>query len=533
MNYAQVLAKPVPQSKPVSPKQVKNNAGGYSFTVNKWMRFERFLILGSLGGTYYVNAQDLTKQNLDVVRDCLKEDAPRVLNLVTDVSTKGRSFNNDASLLVLALAVSKKGLARQYALANFPTIVRTGSHLFSFANYYKVLGGTWSRSVRDTVAAWYTGRNHDQLAYQVIKYQQRNKWSHRDVLRLAHAKPTPAGDAGHDALFAWLVKGEVKESAPTLLNVYKSALAATTEDEIINLVKNHRLTWEFVPGQWLGSKEVWAALLPNLPMTALVRNLARLTANGLIAPLADDTYSIVERLNNQEAIKKARLHPLSLLNAWKVYRFGRGVKGSLSWTPVDAISDALEDAFLKSFDRVEPTGKRVYWAQDVSGSMSGAIAGNLQVNCAEAGAAMALAFAKSEQKFHAAGFNQGLQPLTVSKRSTFNSLLKQVTDVNFGGTDCALPMLDAMEKEMPVDLFVVCTDNETWAGRIHPHEALNRYRERMGIDAKLVVLGMASSDFTIANPDDPGMLDVVGMDTQVYNLVRQFAGGNEEGAELE
>lgn len=34
------------------------------------------------------------------------------------------------------------------------------------------------------------------------------------------------------------------------------------------------------------------------------------------------------------------------------------------------------------------------------------------------------------------------------------------------------------------------TDSETWAGTIHPDEALRRYREPAGIPAKLAVVGM-------------------------------------------
>jgi hypothetical protein len=44
-----------------------------------------------------------------------------------------------------------------------------------------------------------------------------------------------------------------------------------------------------------------------------------------------------------------------------------------------------------------------------------------------------------------------------------------------------------------------------------------------GIRAKLVVVGMALNGFTIADPDDAGMLDVVGFDTVTPNLIADFA----------
>jgi 60 kDa SS-A/Ro ribonucleoprotein len=80
----------------------------------------------------------------------------------------------------------------------------------------------------------------------------------------------------------------------------------------------------------------------------------------------------------------------------------------------------------------------------------------------------------------------------------------------------------ALRQRRPVDVFVVYTDNETWAGHIHPVQALRQYRDAMGIDAKLVVVGMTATQFTIADPADPGMLDVVGFDASVPDVMAHF-----------
>jgi 60 kDa SS-A/Ro ribonucleoprotein len=102
-------------------------------------------------------------------------------------------------------------------------------------------------------------------------------------------------------------------------------------------------------------------------------------------------------------------------------------------------------------------------------------------------------------------------------------VLRATSALPFGGTDCALPMLEATKHRWPVDLFVVYTDSETWAGQVHPAQALRQYRERMGILAKLVVVGMASNGFSIADPNDAGMLDVVGFDTAAPQVLADFA----------
>jgi 60 kDa SS-A/Ro ribonucleoprotein len=96
----------------------------------------------------------------------------------------------------------------------------------------------------------------------------------------------------------------------------------------------------------------------------------------------------------------------------------------------------------------------------------------------------------------------------------------------FSGTDCSLPMIYAKENNLKYDAFVVYTDNETWAGEIHASQALKQYRKQSGIDAKLVVVAMASSSFSIADPSDPGMLDVVGYDTSVPDVISNFIKGD-------
>ncbi len=80
-------------------------------------------------------------------------------------------------------------------------------------------------------------------------------------------------------------------------------------------------------------------------------------------------------------------------------------------------------------------------------------------------------------------------------------------------------------KTVPVDAFITYTDSETWAGGIHPSQALTSYREKTGIPARSVVVGMVSNQFSIADPNDPGMLDVVGFDTAAPAVIADFISG--------
>jgi hypothetical protein len=186
--------------------------------------------------------------------------------------------------------------------------------------------------------------------------------------------------------------------------------------------------------------------------------------------------------------------------------------------------DALDAAFYKTFRTIEPTGKRTMLALDVSGSMSGGqVAGVPGLTPRDASAAMSLITAATETNHGFVGFSTKLIELPISPRQRLDDVIKVISGLPFAGTDCALPMTWALQHRREVDTFVVYTDSETWAGSTHPSIALRKYREKMGIDAKLIVVGMTSNGFTIADPDDAGMLDVVGFDTATPSVIADFA----------
>lgn len=511
-----------PQTEPIPDREemVKNSAGGYIFEIDDWARLDRFLILGSEKSTYYASARKLTRQNAGAVLRCIKADGQRVVRQIVKISDAGRAPKNDPALFALAMCA---GLGdhptRKAALEALPAVARIGTHLFHFLEYVEGFRG-WGRGLREAVAAWYNDKPVDNLAYQVVKYQQRDGWSHRDALRLAH--PNPGEDEVRKDLYGWIVKGEGLNT-PDLVAAFELAQLAETKQTIIVLIIKNGLTREMIPTEWLNDPDVWAALLKSMPLTAMIRNLGKMTSVGLFKPMGKQTETVITRLRDQDYIKKSRLHPLSILVALRTYAAGKGVRGSLTWDPVAGIIDALDDAFYLSFGNVEPSGKRTMLALDVSGSMAWGNVGGLPITPREASAAMALVTARTEPQYTVMAFAHQLTPITISPRQRLDDVIKVVSDFGFGGTDCALPMLYALENKIEIDTFIVYTDNETWAGNIHPVQALEMYRRQTGIAAKLVVVGMTATEFSIADPADGGMLDVVGYDTATPQLITDFS----------
>jgi len=528
--YSQYSKKKTPQSEPIpGSDQVENDAGGYVYPLDDWKRLDRFLILGTEGGTYYVGETRFTFENAEAVIRCIKADGARVVDRVVAISDAGRAPKNDPALFVLALCASLGDIeTRRAALGPLPQVARIGTHLFHFLEFCKGLRG-WGRGLRTAVADWYNQKPVEKLAYQAIKYQKRDGWSHRDALRKAHPiPPTPQ----HKALYHWITQSKLTEEIPSLVAAFHQLQNAESVKEVVQLIGEYKLPRETVPTKFLTEAKVWEALLPEMGLTALLRNLGNMSAYGLLVPGNWEVIDqVLARLSNREEIQRARIHPIHVVLAYLTYRQGEGFRGKNRWEPVPQVVDALDAMVYQAFDFVEPTNHAYYIGVDVSGSMRSGLSGVPLMTCAQGAAVMAMTIARTESKHIIKGFTSTegyrsgtnlMSDLQITANTTLAEAFSEVYQNNFGRTDCALPVLDALKRQINVDVFVVITDSETWAGEIHPSQALQEYRARFNPKAKMIVIGMTSNGFTIADPSDPLSLDVVGFDTSTPSIIAEF-----------
>lgn len=515
------------QSEKAESHQVKNNAGGYSFEVDKWQRLERFLILGTDGGTYYVGQQDLTKENVDFVRELLATDSAEVIRRTVDVSVNGRAVKNSSALFVLALAMNTEGVDKSAVKDAVQKVARTSTHLFEYMTYLENLGG-WGRAKKASVADWYTDKTSDQLALQVVKYRQRDGWTHRDALRLAH----PVGLDQNVGNFV-LGKAYNEKDAPRIISGFNRVQSAKTASEVVSLIKEFNLPWEAIPTQWHKDLDVWRSLFEaGMGQSALIRNVTRFARMDAFKDLKF-AAEYANALSNPDRIAKGKIHPINYLNASVVYNDGQLDRSSSGWMSVyrsktwetnTKVAAALDDGFYLAFKNVEPANKRTMVALDVSGSMGTAAMG-LDLSCMQVGAAIAMQIARTEPYSEILGFSHELVPLKITERDSLDSAMNKIRQVRMGGTDCALPMLHATKRKQEIDTFVVVTDSETWYGSTHPHQALKNYRKGFVSDARLAVLGVEGNKFTIADPKDAGSMDFVGFDSNGPKVLADFSAG--------
>jgi hypothetical protein len=334
---------------------------------------------------------------------------------------------------------------------------------------------------------------------------------------------------------------EIEACTTSVADLYKA----------LKLVRDHGLVREQIPTHLLNSSDIWTELLKSkgangkqngMPLEALMRNLGKLSSLPNFMPT--NTEFICARLSSEEDIQKSRIHPFKALIASKIYGMGKALKGALAWTVSPRVHDQLTTTFMRSFKNVAPTGRRYMAALDVSGSMSVACMGCPAISCRQASAALAHMLYETEPHVYVRGFTSSTTSgYSISSRPVspddgfrnFDHLVRRgmtldqfirATDAPYGATDCSLPMLRAIDENLDVDVFIVMTDNETFAGKVHPQVALENYRKHANKpDAKLIVVGMTANSLTIADPNDRNTLNLAGFDASMPEIIAMFVRG--------
>ncbi|XP_076437482.1 RNA-binding protein Ro60-like isoform X3 [Babylonia areolata] len=468
----------------------------------------------------------------------------QVVSILKDASVGGRSTKQDTLLCALAKCCRNEDMkTKQAAYAAVQAICRIPTHLFQLVKFIEEAGQSsgWGRGLRAVVCRWYNAAaaNPRTLAMHVTKYMNRHGWKHRDLFRLAHIKPV------NDAI-GFIVRYAVKgmkeaedefledgylgrtnlETVHKYLKAVEEVKRCTDEKRVIELVQEHDLVREHLNTEMLNKAAIWSVLLEKMPLTALLRNLNKMTSVKVFDD-AEKVELVRSKLLNMNALRKARVHPLKILSASTIYAQGYGDKGSLVWMPNPGIKNLLEEAFYASFQAVEPTNKRILIALDISASMNIPM-NEMNITVRQASTAMCLVTVRTEPHCDIVGFHHRLIPLEIFRdpNKTLGQLVEETDRLGFGSTDCSKPITWALKHRKEYDAFIIYTDSETNCHKIPPYHALLHYRQAMNKpSAKLIVVGMKTNNVTVADPNDMHMLDIVGFDPDTPELIRDFLMG--------
>jgi 60 kDa SS-A/Ro ribonucleoprotein len=493
------------------------------FPISDKQKLQRFLILGTAGGTFYASENKLSK---DFIHDlnrmiAYKEGGQMVLSTLLDVRKNNRAYKQDPTLFVLAFLLSKGDPETKAAAgAAFNDIVQTGTQLFTVVEYLDGMRG-WGESMRRPIANWYTSKDPHALAYQLCKYQQRNGWSHRDVVKLSHPK-AGKDNAISDLLGFAVGKKKIKDGLVSIFSMLREE--AVSEKFVIESVEKFGITFEMIPDE-LKTPAVWTALEKNMQLIALIRNLSLMTRLGIYDPWDVNTYQgAIDRLTHEGFIKRSRVHPMQFLAASTTYARGQGMRST--WTPIPRIIDALSDGFKKAFVNVEATNKRIIAGIDLSGSMgASSVVGVEGLSSAEAVSAMATVLLGTEPNTMCVGYSSVEKKIDLTPGITLRAVSAEVRAKIGGNTDCAIPVKVALEKKIVVDGFIIFTDEQSNFGPMKVGEAFKKYQETINPDAKCVFITACMSNITVAAPDNKDMISIAGFSPDTLSISIDFING--------
>ncbi|GAA6222537.1 60 kDa SS-A/Ro ribonucleoprotein [Lates japonicus] len=522
--------------------QNSTGGGGCPWEVSEKARLCRFLCYGSEGDIYTAREEGRVSMESAVALLSLLQEGrgAEVVEEIKRFTQDERAVRLGPSFFALALCTQHSELkTRQAAFKALKEVCRDPAHLFSVIQYKKELKegmkcGIWGRALRKAVSDWYNEQDAMSLAAAVTKCKQREGWSHQDLLRLAHTKPAneaialiskyvTKGWKGVQLAYADKENSEEVVKVLSYLEVVEKVKHSCDETEVINLIEEHKLEREQLLTDHLKSKQVWRALLKEMPLQSVLRILGRMTSNKILEPGGSETQAVCDRIQSETALKKAKIHPFSILLASENYKRGQGYQGKTKWEPDSSILKAMDSAFYKSFMNVEPVGKRFVVAVDVSTSLSSVVPGT-SISTAVAAAAITMIFARTEADTQVLAYSEGaLVPCTVSADMTLAQATVELVKIPGGSTDCTLPIIWATENGKTVDMFIILTNNPLWAFTASPVESLQKHRQKSGANSKLVMCGLTSIGHTIADTEDRGLMSICGFDLGALSVIRNLA----------
>lgn len=450
----------------------------------------------------------------------------------------------------------------QKAYNALQTVCRTPEQLFMFLKYCQesLKLKSWPRRHRKAIAKWYTEKYKTNpndpndpngpmlLAQHITKYRRRHGFSHKKVLKSCHPKSS-GSSADIKYILCYVVKGLTKANQMILngndktfnnkirefITDYETIKKQNVpEDDVTTIIRKWRLTWEQVPNRLLKSEKVLAALLPFMPLTALLRHLGKLTSFGLLQPCSEGEESTCSRLENEDILRQANLHPIQILSSLNGYFKGRRLRNpQLRWSVNDNIVQSLTKAYMKQLTcscqnpRLPPN---ILVAINIRRSMGSHVAGKPVMNCKQTATALAMTLKSCQSR---------TQIVTFCNRHTVEKLQFQISEGGIHDIEEALENVTArMENDLTdfnepfryanqnmgsVDAIILMTDCLTWRDQSDIRDAYRNFKQRYG-DISFVTVGFHNNgeDFPVAERQNPKMLDVIGPDAEAIDLIVSF-----------
>ena len=495
--FASAIAKLLPNA------TSRNAHGAPAYAYGPEAKLAQLAATGTLADNFYTAAETQLSDVLDAVRAV----EPGYVAKAAVYARQTGAMKDMPALLtaylttvdpVLATRVFHRVIDNARMLRNFVQIMRSGQvGRTSLGTRPKRLVQHWleSASLADLMAAA-TG----------------NDPSLKDIVAMVHPKPA---DSERRAFYGWLL-GRPYDVAglPQPIAAFE-AWKKAPEGAL-----------PAVPFAWLTAfpltAEQWGTLAGQMGWQALRINLNTLARHGAFQ-VKGVTETVVARLENEDAMGRARVMPYQLMMALKAAGNGVPLK----------VQAALETALENSLAAVPRIEGNVVVCPDVSGSMSSPVTGYRRgatsaVRCVDVAALVTSAMLRSNPKARVLPFECDVVSVKLDPTDRIGVNADKLAKICGGGTNVSAP-LNLLDREgANVDLVVIVSDNQSWVdahtgGSTETMRAFRRLQRR-NPKAKLVCIDLQPYGTTQA-ASSGDILNVGGFSDAVFDTLVRFARG--------
>ena len=344
----------------------------------------------------------------------------------------------------------------------FNDVILTPNDLADFHSMVRALkGGTdGGRRVKRVAGKWLTTRLGE---YWAIKYgaEKKGAFALRDLFRIYHPRRKMAANI---PLIAWLqgAKDANVEALPQV-SAFEALKRAKTSEEKVAAILAGRLPHEVATTFAGKDKEVWKAIVTQMPAFALLRNLATIERAGVM----NDVRELIVAKFTDAKLANARIFPFNFLKAIDHVRDA-------------AVKDSLRVGLETCLGGAETVPGKTLVALDISGSMQGII---------RQAAIFAIATARRAPGSAMILFNESGYDFPVSR---VDSVLTQAQGVPCaGGTDHGVIVRWLEQKKEKFDNVIVVTDEQQQQGTPFVDEVSRWRGSKLGKGTKFFVANLA------------------------------------------
>lgn len=441
-------------------------------------------------------------------------------------------------------------------------LCQSDEEFFCFIKYYTQLRrqNKMPSSVEKLVRKFYMKKTPLELAQSVAKFNGLHKWSHKDLIKLAHVKSdTPLKNVVINYILTRKPTDKETEEQQKILDIIKKSDELRSTQEPVNaipILSELKLTIQQVSPSLRQNGEIWAASLENMSIQEILPCLGKLYKLGLLKPNTTVTNYLTNLLTDSEKIKASGVHPVEVFTFMKrLEKGGKPMDPKLlnhlknekklseedikkAKTRTEAKCSHILSALLKCFNlacsNVPSTNKRYFVTIDVTEKAKNALCtGNKVLTLLEAAVVYTILLLRVEKDVVIATYKDDkINLISVEKKISFSDLLEKVKAQSSEYSLIFSPIEWATSEKKHVDVFVNFIHNDHASSvpkekKQSKIDSIIKYRTKVNLPkTKLINFAVVNRSMPVFVDKPPSVLDILGFDVTACKVAECFSRGS-------